>query len=284
VISIVIPAHNEGRVIERCLTTILADAAPGEFEIAVVCNGCNDDTATRARGFGADVKVVETPIGSKIHALNLGDKAVSSFPRFYVDADIQLSTGAIRDVAQLLGDDSPVVVAAPRAVVNCDDRPWTVRAFYDVWTRLPYFKENMVGSGVYAFSRNGRARFGEFPQVTADDEFARHIAAPHERRASPTSTFTIYPPRTVRDLLKIMTRTRAADIAFRKRFPDLQVHGNTSPRRSVRIIATTPSMWLHAPVYLGVMLLARRRALQKLRTQETTKEKEVWERDDSSRQ
>ena len=283
-ISIVIPAHNEGRVIERCLTTILADAAPGEFEIAVVCNGCNDDTATRARGFGAEVKVIETPIGSKIHALNLGDKAVSSFPRFYVDADIQLSTGAIRDVAQLLGDDSPIVVAAPRAIVNCDDRAWMVRAFYDVWTRLPYFKENMVGSGVYAFSRKGRARFDEFPQVTADDEFARHIAAPHERRASPTSTFTINPPRTVRDLLKIMTRTRAADIAFRKRFPDLQVHGNTSPGRSVWIIATTPSMWLHAPVYLGVMLLARRRALRKLRTQERTQQKEVWERDESSRQ
>lgn len=282
-ISIVIPAHNEGRVIERCLKTILADAAPGELEIAVVCNGCNDDTAERARRFGADVKVVETPIGSKIHALNLGDKVVSAFPRFYVDADIQLSTKAIRDVAELLVDGSSIMVAAPRGIVNCDDRPWTVRAFYNVWTKLPYFTENMIGSGVYAFSGKGRARFGEFPQVTADDEFARHIAAPHERRASPTSTFTINPPRTLGDLLKIMTRTRAADIAFRKQFPDLQVHGNTSARRSVRIIASTPSMWIDAPIYLGVMLVARRRAKQKLRTQQRTKQKEVWERDESSR-
>ena len=279
-ISIVIPAHNEGRVIERCLQAVLAEAVPGEFEIAVVCNGCTDDTAERARRFGGGVKVVETPVGSKIHALNLGDKAVSSFPRFYLDADIQLSTKAIRDVANLLGEESPILVAAPRGIVNCEGRPWMVRAFYKVWTKLPYFSEDMVGSGVYAFSRKGRARFDEFPQVTADDEFARHIVASHERKASPTSTFTINPPRTLADLLKIMTRTRAADYAFRAQFPELQRHGNTNARRSLRIIASSPSMWLYAPVYLAVMLIARRRAHQKLRKQQQA----VWERDDSSRQ
>jgi glycosyltransferase involved in cell wall biosynthesis len=78
--SIVIPAHNESRVIERCLTSILTDARPNEFEIVVVCNGCTDDTAERARGFGDRVRVIETPIGSKIHALNLGDQHVSRFP------------------------------------------------------------------------------------------------------------------------------------------------------------------------------------------------------------
>ena len=68
--SIVIPAYNEGSVIERCLEALLADAGPDEFEIVVVCNGCKDDTAARARAFGAkaNVKVVETPVGSKIGA------------------------------------------------------------------------------------------------------------------------------------------------------------------------------------------------------------------------
>lgn len=278
-ISIVIPAHNESSVIERCLKAMLADARPGELEIVVVCNNCSDDTAEKARRFGDPVKVVETPIGSKIHAINLGDQAVTGFPRFYADADIQLSTAAIRDVAALLTDDSPIVVASPHAIVAYEDRPYLIRAFYRVWTRLPYFSENMIGSGVYAFSRKGRARFKEFPKVTADDEFARHIAAPHERRASPTSNFTIYPPRRVNDLLKIMTRTRAADQEFRRQFPEMQAHGNTSPLRSLRIIATTPSLWLDAPIYLGIMALARQRAIKKLRQ----KKADVWERDNSSR-
>ena len=93
--SIIIPAYNEGQVIERCLDAVLADAKPGEFEIVVVCNGCKDDTAERARRYGDRVTVVETPVGSKIGALNLGDDHATRFPRFYVDADIQLTAHAM---------------------------------------------------------------------------------------------------------------------------------------------------------------------------------------------
>lgn len=278
--SIIIPAYNEGAVIDRCLSTILADAQPYEFEIVVVCNGCTDDTAQRARRFADKVKVIETPVGSKIHALNLGDEHVTSFPRFYVDADVQLSAAAIRDVAALLDDDSDTVVAAPQAVVAFQDRPWLVKAFYRVWTRLPYFRENMIGSGVYAFSRSGRARFDRFPDVIADDEYARLIAAPHERRASATSSFTIFPPRTISGVLAINTRARAGNYELRRRFPELQSHGNTSAGRTLKTLAGDPSLWLDASVYLSVMMLAKLRAHDKLRK----RMEKVWERDDTSRE
>ena len=279
-ISVVIPAYNEGAVIERCLSTMLADAEPGELEIVVVCNGCKDDTAARARKFEPRVKVVETPIGSKIHALNLGDEHASSFPRFYVDADVQLTTQGVRDVAALLGDDSPVLVAAPRAVVAYEDRSPLVRAFYKVWTSLPYFRENMIGSGVYAFSRRGRERFGEFPDIIADDEFARLTAAPHERRASTSATFTIHPPRTLRGVVNINTRARAGNYELRRKFPQLFENANTDAQRSLAIIARSPELWPHAPIYLGVMLLAKLKAHRKL----AKRLEKVWERDDSSRQ
>lgn len=279
-ISIVVPAYNEGAVIERCLSAILADARPGEFEIAVVCNGCKDDTAARARKFvDRGVQVIETPVGSKIGALNLGDEHVHGFPRFYVDADVQLSAQAIRDVAGLLGDDSPILVAAPKAIVAYEDRPWLVRAFYRVWTSLPYFRENMIGSGVYAFSRRGRARFDRFPDVISDDEYARLTAAPHERRASDRATFTIHPPRTLAGVLKINTRARAGNYELREKFPDLLRNGNTDAGRTLRIIATKPSLWFDAPVYLGVMFLAKLRAHDKLRK----RQERVWDRDDTSR-
>jgi glycosyltransferase involved in cell wall biosynthesis len=279
VTSIVIPAYNEGAVIERCLTTMLADAKPGELEIVVVCNGCKDDTADRARKFADRVKVVETPVGSKIGALNLGDDHVSSFPRFYVDADVQLTAAAIREVAGLLGDDSPILVAAPRAIVAWEDRPLLVRSFYRVWTSLPYFKKNMIGSGVYAFSRRGRARFDRFPDIISDDEFARLVAAPHERRASESATFTIHPPRTIAGVLAINTRARAGNYELRQKFPEMQSNADTSPSRSLSVIATTPSLWLHAPLYLGVMFLAKLRAHDKLRK----RQEKIWERDDTSR-
>jgi glycosyltransferase involved in cell wall biosynthesis len=279
-ISVVIPAYNEGAVIERCLETMLADAKPGELEIVVVCNGCKDDTADRARKFADRVTVIETPVGSKIHALNLGDEHATGFPRFYVDADVQLSTQGVRDVAALLGDDSPVLVAAPRAIVAFEDRSPLVRSFYKVWTSLPYFRENMIGSGVYAFSRRGRERFDKFPDVIADDEFARLIAAPHERRASTSATFTIHPPRTIAGVLNINTRARAGNYELRRKFPHLFDNANTDAQRSLGIIARSPGLWPHAPIYLGVMLLAKLRAHRKL----AKRQEKVWERDDSSRQ
>lgn len=278
-VSIVIPAHNEGRVIERCLQSLLNGAGPDELEVAVVCNACVDDTAERARRFDQRVKVIETPIGSKIHALNLGDAHVSSFPRFYVDADIELSISAIREVAAILGQPS-VLAAAPRAVVDYSDRPWFIQSYYRAWTRLPYFTEDMIGAGVYAFSREGRARFGAFPDVTADDEFARRIVDPAERRAARHSSFTIHPPRTLEGLLKIVTRARAARYELNGRFPELETRSRTGPFRTLRALLARPSLWLDAPVYLGVTLMSVRRARQKMRE----KTNRVWDRDDSSRQ
>jgi glycosyltransferase involved in cell wall biosynthesis len=280
-ISIVIPAHNEHLVIERCLSSILEDAGPEELEVAVVCNGCTDDTAAKVRKLGDPrVTVVETPVGSKIHALNLGDQAVSGFPRLYVDADVELGVEAIREVATLLGDGSPIVVAAPRAKVAYQDRPWFLRSFYRVWTRLPYFSENMIGAGVYAFSREGRSRFGEFPNVTADDEYARLIAAPDERKSTESTTFTIHPPRTLGGLLKILTRARAARYELADRFPRMGDHGNTGANRTLRTLVTSPSMWADAPIYLGITFWVIQRAKKKMRQKQS---ETVWERDDSSR-
>lgn len=279
-ISIVIPAYNEGKVIERCLRTLLADAKPGELEIVVVANGCKDDTAARARTFGDPVKVVETPVGSKIGALNLGDEHVTSFPRFYLDADVKVTMESIRKVAAMLGDDSPILVAAPRAIVHYEDRPLLVRSFYRVWTSLPYFNEDMIGSGLYAFSRRGRAKFDRFPQVIADDEWARFMAAPSERRAITDATFTIFPPRSLWGVLKINTRARAGNMEMRRRFPELAAHQNTSPGRTLQIIARTPSLWPHAPIYLGTMFVAKLRAHEKLRK----RLERIWDRDDTSRQ
>jgi hypothetical protein len=54
---------------------------------------------------------------------------------------------------------------------------------------------------------------------------------------------------------------------------------NTNPARSLRVIATTPSLWPHAPLYLGMQFLAKLRAHRKLRQ----RAEKIWERDESSR-
>lgn len=277
--SVIIPAYDEANVIDRCLSAMVADARPGELEIVVVANNCSDDTAARARRYGAPVKVVETPIGNKIHALNLGDEHASGWPRLYVDADIVVSTQALRDVAAMLGDDSPYVVAAPTAVVDFHDRlPW-VQSFYKVWTQLPYFTEGVIGAGFYGFSKRGRERFGRWPDIIADDEYARLTAAPDERGVNREHTFTITPPTRLRMVAKIQTRARAGLYQLHAKFPELLRNETTNPARTLKVIAGRPDLWVHAPIYLGVMTFAKLMAHRKLRKGL----QRVWERDDTAR-
>jgi glycosyltransferase involved in cell wall biosynthesis len=278
--SVIIPAYNESAVIERCLRSMLVGAEPGELEIIVIANGCNDDTADKARAFGSPVEVLETPVGSKIGALNLGDEHARYFPRMYVDADIEVGIQALRDVAALLSDDSPIVLAAPQATFAYEGRPPLVRSFYKVWTSLPYFTENIIGAGFYAFSRKGRERFDKFPDIIGDDAFARLVARPDERRAIKHATFTIHPPRSLRSVAKIQTRARAGIYELREKFPQMLSNETTNAQRSLKIIAGRPDLWIHAPVYLGVMGYAKLRAHLKLRLGQ----QKLWERDDTGRQ
>src|ERR1700722_20184841 len=113
-ISVVIPAHNEAAVIGRALSTLMAGAAPDELEVVVVCNGCQDDTAARAKVAAPDATVLEIAVPSKIAALNAGDEVAQHFPRFYLDADIEVDIAALRATADVLRA-GPVACAAPLA-------------------------------------------------------------------------------------------------------------------------------------------------------------------------
>src|SRR3954454_12193945 len=118
-ISVVIPAHNESAVIARTLRALTGQGGglASALDIVVVANGCSDDTAQIARAFGAGVRVIETDIAGKPHALNLGDQASSAFPRIYADADVTIAPGALEALAARLtrGD---VLAAAPRPKVD----------------------------------------------------------------------------------------------------------------------------------------------------------------------
>jgi glycosyltransferase involved in cell wall biosynthesis len=161
-ISIIIPAHNEARVIRRCLERVIDGLKPGEAEVIVACNGCSDDTAQIARAFGGPVRVIETTIPSKVNALNLGDEAAVGFPRVYMDADIRLDGRSIRRLAEVL-EQGPYLAAAPSMGMDLDRSSWFVRAYYRIWSALPYTREGFMGVGTYAMSEAGRRRLGRLP-------------------------------------------------------------------------------------------------------------------------
>lgn len=279
-ISVVIPAHNEQNVLSRCLAALLADAKRGEFEVVVVCNGCDDDTAQVARSFGDAVQVCEIPVASKVAALNEGDARVSGFPRFYVDADIVMGTQQLRELATAL-DDQPLMAAAPRTVVDLNGASLGVRAFYSVWQRTPYYQQGMIGCGVYALTECARSRFGNFPDLIADDGYVRALYSGDERGTVGEASATIYAPRTIPDLIKAKTRSRLGVYQLQSRFPDLIVQDQREKHYGAAIwrVLTSPDLWLSIPFYVAINFAARIRARRQLsRIADYT-----WERDDSTR-
>jgi glycosyltransferase involved in cell wall biosynthesis len=278
-ISVIIPAHNEANVIARCLSAILEGAAPGEVQVVVACNGCTDETANIARGFGDAVQVIETPVASKSEALNLADRAASGFPRFYVDADVVFPHDAMVKVADVLRQ-GKVLAAAPAVKFEVTDRPWTVRAFYGVCSLLPYMRADMIGTGVYAFSEAGRKRFESFPRLTADDAFARLNFSREERQTVDSCFSTVSVPHSLASLVEIKTRSHFGNYELRQHYPQLWKNEEPNHRSAIGRLFLKPWLWPALAVYVYVKVMARARTHWKYKLGDHR----LWERDESSRQ
>lgn len=280
-ISIVVPAYNEATVIGRCLDALLQDGRPGEVEILVVCNGCSDETAEIARSYGEPVRVIETDVPSKTHALNLADAAASGFPRIYMDADVIVSRDSIRKLAASL-DGASVLAAAPRPIdVFLPETSWAVRAYYRFWGALPYIQDGMIAAGVYALSRRGRERFEAFPDLIADDGYVRLQFAPQERIQVADAISRVVAPTSLTHLLKIRTRSRMGVMQLHLRYPELAQRETRAKKYGPALLSVVlrPSLYAAALPYLYVTLVSRIRAQR----QSKLAQRYVWERDDSSR-
>jgi len=278
-ISIIIPARNESSVIARTLTALTEGAASNESDVIVVCNGCDDDTAKIARSFGSPVRVIETATGSKTLALNLGDQAARTFPRIYMDADVVVPIATIRALRERLGR-GDVLAVAPTPKFELRDCSWAVRAFHHIRSKLPSSKDGIGGSGVYALSEAGRRRFGEFPNLTADDGYVRIQFKPEERETLSNAVSIVFPPHTIKRLIVIKARAHYGTFELARLYPELWKRNRTeSNHKTLLGLLKFPSLWPSLFVYGFVMFVARRQAKNALSTNGF-----VWERDHTSRQ
>lgn len=273
-ISVIIPAHNESEVIARTLRALAGSA--GALDIVVVANGCSDDTAARARAFDG-VRVIETPVAGKPHALNLGDQASRFFPRIYADADVTIARGAVEALAARLtrGD---VLAAAPRPAIDLSGCSFAVRAFYDIRARMPQTREGIGGSGVYALSEAGRRRFGEFPGVISDDGFVRIQFTPAERVTLSEAVSVVHPPRRLADLIATRARIHHGNYELKRLYPELWTNKGADNESALVALARNPLLWGKLAIYVAVTLLAKRAAKARIAAGRNT-----WERDASSR-
>jgi len=129
-VSIIVPAYNEGRVIEAALESLLK-LDYHHFEIIVVDDGSTDDTLANASRHAGEygnsrVRVSTKKNGGKASALNAG-LAMAEYPIVLcMDADARLEPQTIKAAMPHFSDPSVGAVAGNVKVVNR----------VNVWTRL----------------------------------------------------------------------------------------------------------------------------------------------------
>lgn len=208
--SVAIPAHNEAKVIRRCLDALLTGFGPGELEVVVSCNGCTDDTADIVRSSWPEVHVIELVQASKPAALRAADETLAAFPRIYLDADIIMPATSARLLIKTL-QTGALVAARPTFRYDTSRCDLLVRSYYRA--RLAVLAgRHMLQGGAYGLSRSGRLRFGAYPDVTADDLYADQWFEHSEIEVVDDAPVIVTVPQGIRDLFRVLRRRKRGDV------------------------------------------------------------------------
>ena len=260
--SVVIPAHNEEAGIERTLRGVLADDIP-DLEIVVVVNASSDRTAEIAAGVDPRVTVIDTPTPGKTNALNLGEAAVTSFPRMFLDGDIELRPGASPRLFDAVDERRKIV--SPRPCFDLSNLSFGMRLFYRAQRFNPYFGQGSPnGSGCFVVGESGRSRWEAFPEIIADDGFVQGHFTPSERATVSEAEAVVLPPRTLSAMVTVRARVRRGTYELERRFPELMgnhvARGGGILRKMIVRPWEWPAMLVYGYVRIAERLIARRQA------------------------
>lgn len=266
-LSVIIPANNEEGYIGACLSALIAsDFGAGTEtgaarEIIVAANGCTDATVPLARrhipaaeAAGWTLLVLDIPAPGKLGALNLADRAARGTARVYLDADIIVSPPLIAGLRAALDRPEPTYASGRLTIPRA--RSWITRAYSRVWLRVPFMTDCVPGCGVFAVNAAGRARWGDFPAIIADDTFVRLSFAPHERVAV-AAPFSFPMIEGFSPLVRVRRRQDAGVTEVAARFPALMANEDKpafGPARLARLAASDP---VGLAVYLAVAAAVR---------------------------
>lgn len=131
-VSVIVPAYNEGKLLESTVDSLVAMDYP-EFEIIVVDDGSTDDTREVARslvgprrGGAVVIRLIEKENGGKSTALNAGIAVAEHDYLLCVDGDSQLSPETLRKSIRHFTDERLGAIAGNVKVLNR----------HNVWTTL----------------------------------------------------------------------------------------------------------------------------------------------------
>lgn len=281
-LSVIVPAYDEAGIIERSLRALLTQADAPPYEVVVAANGCSDDTVARAealrplaeaRGVGLTVLDIETP--GKIGALNRADAVARGPARVYCDADLVVTDNLVAETARALKAPEPLYVSYRLEVAPSRSR--VTRAYGRMWRRLPLLDREPHGIALYGLNAAGARQRGPYPDIVADDHFARLSFAPGQRRRLDAVAYEFVLPEGLGELVQVRTRWSRGNEELARARPDLLANEFTAGRYDGfgRALARDP---VGALAFVGVWAVGK---VQGRRT--LASGNKVWERAAQSR-
>lgn len=283
---VIIPAHNEAKVIGRTLDALNSGGKlrPGT-RVVLACNGCTDGTEDVARQHAGalDLVVLDLPVASKQAALNAAEEELgeSDFPRVYLDADISASAASVNAVLDALDAGTALVARPPQRYVT-EQADALVRAYYDARTRTPSVMNAMWGAGFFAVSAQGRSRWQQFPSNEPDDLYVDSLFTADEKVVVDADPVLVQVPRTAPALFKTLKRVHRPVGEDAQEVAEQAQQGSGSTLKDLlRSNTRSPRHALDAAAYVGFSLGAR--VALKADDLRGRNRAGAWERDDTTR-
>jgi len=268
VLTVIIPSYNEENYIEACLNAIATqqDLAPDHnIQVIVAANGCRDRTVALAKSrhdalaaAGFDLLVLDIAQGNKMNALIEADAVATHATRVYLDADVIISPRMLRELADILAEDQPLYASGTIHI----PRPQNLisRAYAKVWTQLPFVRDGVPGIGLYAVNAQGRARWGAFPPIYADDRFVRLQFKSNERRKT-KATYDWPLPEGFGNLVHVRHRWSEGNLELAEQHSELLANDseiNKSWRNVLGLFRTPFSSAIFVLIYIVSNIRAKR--------------------------
>jgi glycosyltransferase involved in cell wall biosynthesis len=275
--TLIIPAHNEAAVIQRCLDSLIDQQ--NVSQIIVACNGCTDNTVDIVRknyGHIAKLMCLDIAKPSKTNALNEAEQHIADFPVFYIDADTKISTDAISTISQQM-QEQQIHLSAPTPIINTEQSSWFVKQYYKTWQTLPYIKAGVIATCSFVVSEEGRQRFEKFPDVINDDGYIRCQFKANEISNIKGSEIYIQAPKNLFSLIKIKTRARLGNMQLNRL--GLCTHPAEKAYASSMKSKLFSKDFVATIVYYSIAIIIRLRAAR----QYSKINQYTWEKDDTSR-
>ncbi|GAA3923380.1 glycosyltransferase [Microbacterium invictum] len=260
-VSVIIAAHNEESVLGATLDALLAQPGVEAASVVVSANGCRDRTAEVAAERG--VTVIDRIEPGKAGALNAADDVAQDYPRIYLDADITVPPGAISRLVAHFDETSRPLAVVPRRRIDTSASSWPVKAYFAINERLPVFRTGLFGRGLIVLSEDGRARFGAFPAMIADDLYVDSQFSEAERVEAADVEIVVDAPLTTTNLIDRLVRVRRGNAQMRAAAADGAIEATV--RRSDKwswlrdVVLPDPRLAFAAVPYVFITLKASQR-------------------------